>query len=202
VADWLTARRLGRVVLAGHSSGTQVAAEAAVGHPDVAGVVLASPTVDPVARGAVRLLARWRLDGRREPPGLTESHRPEWKRAGMRRRLHTFRAHLDHAMEEPVSGLTVPLLVIRGRDDRISTPQWGGRLVELAPAGEYVEVAGAHTFPWRDPRRGRSRCAGSRPGCPWRADGGLDRARLAAARLAGADPGCGAHQRRLDGDRS
>src|SRR3954454_16963938 len=56
VADWLTARRLGRLVLAGHSSGTQVAAEAAVGHPDVTGVVLASPTVDPVARDVVRLL--------------------------------------------------------------------------------------------------------------------------------------------------
>jgi pimeloyl-ACP methyl ester carboxylesterase len=152
VADWLTARRLGRVVLAGHSSGTQVAAEAAVGHQDVAGVVLASPTVDPVARGAVRLLVRWRLDGRYEPPGLSESHRPEWKRAGFRRLLHAFRAHLDHVMEEPVSRLTVPLLVIRGRDDRISTSPWARRLTELAPAGEYIEVVGAHTFPWRDPQ--------------------------------------------------
>jgi pimeloyl-ACP methyl ester carboxylesterase len=55
-------------------------------------------------------------------------------------------------MEEPVSRLTVPLLVIRGREDRISTPEWGRRLAELAPVGEYVEVAGAHTFPWREPQ--------------------------------------------------
>jgi pimeloyl-ACP methyl ester carboxylesterase len=50
VADWLTARHLDRVVVAGHSSGTQVAAEAAVGRPEVAGVVLASPMIDPAAR--------------------------------------------------------------------------------------------------------------------------------------------------------
>ncbi|MEV1290064.1 alpha/beta fold hydrolase [Micromonospora sp. NPDC049679] len=151
VADWLTARQLGRVVLAGHSSGTQVAAQAAMGHAHVPGVVLASPTVDPVARGLMRLLVRWRLDGRREPPGLTQSHRPEWKRAGGPRLAHLVRAHLKHVIEEPVARLAVPLLVIRGRDDVISTRRWGRQLAALAPASEYVEVAGAHTFPWRDP---------------------------------------------------
>ncbi|PWU54849.1 alpha/beta hydrolase [Micromonospora sp. S4605] len=152
VGEWLTARRLGPVVLAGHSSGTQVAAQAAVGRPDVHGVVLASPTVDPAARSPLRLFVRWRLDGRREPPGLTESHRPEWKRAGLGRMLHLARAHLDHPIEEPVARLEVPLLVIRGRDDVIGTSRWGRRLAALPPAGEYVEVAGAHTFPWRDPK--------------------------------------------------
>lgn len=152
VADWLTARRLGGVVLAGHSSGTQVAAQAAVGHGDVLGVVLASPTLDPVARGPMRLLVRWRVDGRREPPGLSQSHRPEWKRAGFRRLAHLVRAHLHHVIEDPVARLAVPLLVIRGDVDVISTAPWGRRLAALLPAGEYVEVRGAHTFPWRDPR--------------------------------------------------
>ncbi|WP_158554117.1 alpha/beta fold hydrolase [Micromonospora deserti] len=151
VAHWLAARRLGPVVLAGHSSGTQVAADAALRRDDVAGVVLASPTVDPVARGPVRLLVRWRLDGRREPPGLTETHRPEWRRAGIRRMLHLVRVHLDHAIETPIAKLPTPLLVIRGRADRISTPRWGRRLAALAHGGEYTEVPGAHTFPWRDP---------------------------------------------------
>jgi pimeloyl-ACP methyl ester carboxylesterase len=35
VSDRFTARGLGPVLLAGHSIGTQVAAEAAAGHPDV-----------------------------------------------------------------------------------------------------------------------------------------------------------------------
>ena len=53
-------------------------------------------------------------------------------------------------MEEPVSRLRVPLMVIRGRD-RISTPEWGRRLAAQVADGRYVELPGAHTFPWRDP---------------------------------------------------
>ncbi|MFI2433342.1 alpha/beta fold hydrolase [Streptomyces sp. NPDC018693] len=151
VADWLTARHTEPVILVGHSSGTQVAARAALGHPRVAGLVLAGPTVDPVARGPVRLLVRWQLDGRREPPGLSESHRPEWRRAGLRRLLHTAWVHLHDPLEDSVARLRIPLLVIRGRDDRIGTARWGRHLAGLVPDGEYVEVPGAHTFPWLDP---------------------------------------------------
>jgi pimeloyl-ACP methyl ester carboxylesterase len=97
------------------------------------------------------LLVRWRRDGRYEPPGLSESHKPEWKRAGPRRLVHLVRAHLRHPLEDPVSRLTAPLLVLRGRDDRLSTPGWARRLATLVPNGEYVELPGAHTFPWRDP---------------------------------------------------
>ncbi|UGY90301.1 alpha/beta fold hydrolase [Streptomyces gobiensis] len=151
VADWLAAHDLGRVVLAGHSSGTQVAARAALWAPDVAAVVLASPTVDPAARGMARLLIRWRLDGRREPPGLTESHRAEWKRAGVWRLLHTARVHLADALEDSVAQLRVPVLVIRGREDRIGTARWARELAGLVPEGQLAEVPGAHTFPWLDP---------------------------------------------------
>jgi pimeloyl-ACP methyl ester carboxylesterase len=151
VADWLTARDAGPVILAGHSSGTQVAAEAAAGRPGVAGLVLASPTVDPVARKVVRLLVRWRLDGRYEPPGLTASHKPEWKRAGARRLVHTVRVHLDHELEDSLRRVTVPLLILRGADDRLSTPGWARRLTAIVADGRYVELPGAHTFPWLDP---------------------------------------------------
>ncbi|WP_197973796.1 alpha/beta fold hydrolase [Streptomyces gossypiisoli] len=152
VADWLSARELGPVVLVGHSSGTQVAARAALWHRDVVAVVLASPTVDPVARGWVRLLIRWRLDSRREPGGLSESHRPEWRRAGLRRLLHTAHVHLKDALEDAVAQLDVPLLVIRGRDDRIGTARWAHHLSQLVPDGACIEVPGAHTFPWLDPQ--------------------------------------------------
>src|SRR5213080_4953566 len=50
VAEWLDAADLGPVVLAGHSSGTQVAARAALrAGPRVVALVLASPTVAPIA---------------------------------------------------------------------------------------------------------------------------------------------------------
>lgn len=151
-ADWIRARGMDRVVLAGHSSGTQVAARAAVGHPAVAGLVLASPTVDPRHRGLLRLLVRWRLDSRREPPGLGSSHLPEWRRAGVRRLLHLVRVHIDDAIEEPLSRLEVPVLVIRGEEDRIGSRAWAQHLAGLGAGGVYTEVHGAHTFPWLDPQ--------------------------------------------------
>jgi pimeloyl-ACP methyl ester carboxylesterase len=151
VADWLSARGLGPVVLIGHSSGTQIAARAALWAPGVAAVVLASPTVDPMARGLARLLIRWQLNGRREPPGLTESHLPEWKRAGFRRLLHTARVHLNDTLEDSVGRLDVPVLVIRGEEDRIGTARWARQLAALVPDGQCVQVPGAHTFPWLDP---------------------------------------------------
>ncbi|TWF81998.1 alpha-beta hydrolase superfamily lysophospholipase [Pseudonocardia hierapolitana] len=152
VVEWLDAAQLGPVVLAGHSSGTQVAARAAVqAGSRVAAVVLASPTVAPIARPLPRMLLRWRLDGRHEPPGLTESHLPEWRRAGVRGLLHLVRVHLRDRIEESVPALTVPVLVLRGADDRLSTREWARGLAAAAPSGRYQEVPGAHTFLWADP---------------------------------------------------
>ena len=152
VDDWLTARGLRRVILVGHSSGTQIAARAAAGSSRVAALVLASPTVDPAARGWARLILRWRLNSHREPPGLGAAHRPEWRRAGPRRLLHAVRVHLADSLDASIGQLRLPLLVIRGRNDLISTAPWARRLSESAGEdGTYVEVDGAHTFPWLDP---------------------------------------------------
>jgi pimeloyl-ACP methyl ester carboxylesterase len=152
VAYWLDAVLPGPVVLAGHSSGTQVAARAALRRPQsVAGLVLASPTIDPVARSWTRLFVRWRLDGRHEPPGLSRSHRKEWKRAGVRRLLHTVRIHLADHLEDAVGAIELPLLVLRGREDRLSTRDWARQLAESSPAGRLVDMPGAHTFPWAEP---------------------------------------------------
>jgi pimeloyl-ACP methyl ester carboxylesterase len=153
VVEWLDAAEFGPVVLAGHSSGTQVAARAAVraGPRRVVAVVLASPTVAPIARPLPRMLVRWRLDGQHEPPGLTGSHLHEWRRAGVRGLLHLVRVHLRDRIEESVPELAVPLLVLRGVDDRLSTAEWARGLAAAAPAGRYVEVPGAHTFLWADP---------------------------------------------------
>jgi pimeloyl-ACP methyl ester carboxylesterase len=61
------------------------------------------------------------------------------------------RVHRRHRIEEPLARLRVPLLVIRGRDDALSGAAWARRLTTLVTDGRYVEVPGAHTFPWRDP---------------------------------------------------
>jgi pimeloyl-ACP methyl ester carboxylesterase len=152
VVAWLEASGLDRVVLMGHSSGTQVAARAAARRPPaVRALVLASPTIDPRYRSWVRLFVAWRLDGRREPPGLSESHRPEWKRAGLRRLVHVVRIHLADRLEDVVPRLRVPVLVLHGDQDGVCTEDWARSLAERAAEGRFTSMPGAHTFPWADP---------------------------------------------------
>jgi pimeloyl-ACP methyl ester carboxylesterase len=152
VAAWLDAAGLGQIVLAGHSSGTQVAAQAATLRPGtVAALVLASPTIDPKARSWIRLLAYWQLDGRYPTPGLTASHKPEWRRAGGRRLINAVQAHLHDHLEDTVPRLSMPVLVLRGRDDQLLSPQWARHLASLAPHGRLEILPGPHTFPWVTP---------------------------------------------------
>ncbi len=152
VAHWLDAANLPPVVLIGHSSGTQVAARAAMLRPDrVAALVLASPTIDPAYRSWPRVLLHWRLDSRFPMPGLEENHRPEWKRAGLRRIARLISAHLRDRIEETLPRITCPALVIRGEQDRMLTRRWAVDLAERAPDGTLAEVPGPHTFLWRDP---------------------------------------------------
>jgi pimeloyl-ACP methyl ester carboxylesterase len=113
--------------------------------------VLASPTAAPIARPLPRLLLRWQLDGRHEPPGLTGSHLREWRRAGVRGLLHLVRLHLWDRIEETVPALRAPVLVLRGAQDRLTSTEWARGLAESANRGRYREVPGAHTFLWEDP---------------------------------------------------
>jgi pimeloyl-ACP methyl ester carboxylesterase len=152
VTEWLTSSGLPPVVMAGHSSGTQVAARVAAAVPDrVVATVLASPTVDPKARSVPKVLYHWRRDAAYPMPGLSESHRPEWRRAGFGQLVHLLRAHLRDRLEDTVPGIRGPLLVLRGEQDRLSTPGWVRHLADLAEDGRVVTVPGPHTFLWCDP---------------------------------------------------
>ncbi|MGJ5748960.1 hypothetical protein [Streptomyces puniciscabiei] len=116
-----------------------------MGAPNVVAPALASPTVDPVARTLPRLLLRRRLDSRREPSGLSESHRPEWKRAGLRRMVHTARVHVADDLEEAVARLRMPLLV-NPRPGRPDQHPRVGPVARHPGAGQHVSpgTGGAH----------------------------------------------------------
>jgi pimeloyl-ACP methyl ester carboxylesterase len=152
VVHWLRETGAPRLVVVGHSSGTQVAAWTGVLAPDaVAAVGLASPTIDPHVRSLPRLLYHWRLDARSPSPGLEESHKPEWKRAGPRGVAHLVRVHLRDALEEQVAALPTPYVALRAEGDRLSTDRWMDDLAALSDSGEWVRVPGAHAFVWQHP---------------------------------------------------
>jgi pimeloyl-ACP methyl ester carboxylesterase len=152
VVHWLEQAGLGRPVVVGHSSGTQVAAWTGVLCPEgIRAVGLASPTIDPSVRSLPKVLFHWRLDARTPSPGLEESHAPEWKRAGPRGVAHLLRVHLRDRLEEQAARLTMPVLALRGGDDRLCTNAWVASLAAAAHLGEWVTMPGAHAFVWLYP---------------------------------------------------
>ena len=152
VVQWLDAGGLRKVVLVGHSSGTQVAARVAAGRPrDVGALVLASPTMDPRFRSVRRIMLAWRRNHALEPPSLDAQHTSERQRAGLRRVRHALSAHLADALEDVVPQVQVPVLVLRGDQDRLCTQAWARELAALAPDGRFCAVPGAHSFVWTTP---------------------------------------------------
>ena len=152
VVQWLAGGGPGDVVLVGHSSGTQVAAHVAARRmPRVRALVLASPTMDPRFRSTRRMLLAWRRNHPFEPPSLDVEHTPERQRAGLRRVRQALRVHLADRLEDVVPRIAVPVLVLRGTDDRICTEAWARDLAGLAPDGRFRPVPGAHSFVWTSP---------------------------------------------------
>jgi pimeloyl-ACP methyl ester carboxylesterase len=146
--QWMRLRELSRVVLIGHSCGTQVAAHVAAMAPElVERLMLGSPTVDPRYRSWPKAVRRWMRDGRLEPKSLTRTQRPEWRRAGPLRLLHLAKSMLADDLEETLGRVSCPVTVIRAQHDPICTPEWARQL-----AGDHVEVPGlAHAFPYAAP---------------------------------------------------
>ncbi|GAA3440508.1 alpha/beta fold hydrolase [Kutzneria kofuensis] len=134
------------VVLVGHSSGTQVAA-AVAREMKVRRLVLGSPTVDPAYRTVPRVMARWMIDGTREPASLGRQEFPEWGKAGLRRIWVLLRSMLRCPLEEMLDGVRCPVVVVRGERDPICTPGWVAGL-----GGEVITLPGMpHAFPYMDP---------------------------------------------------
>lgn len=140
---------VGAAVLVGHSASGHIVVEAALRSPErVTGLVLIGPTTDPRADGWRRLVARWLRTAVWERPGqvpqlVRDYHRTGF--AGMARALDAVRRHrIDHALAQ----VRCPVLVVRGRHDRIAPADWTDALAAAAPRGRAVTLgAGAHMVP-------------------------------------------------------
>ncbi len=152
VSAWLRSTVDGPVLLTGHSYGALLAARLAAEHSDlVSALVLASPTVDPAYRSLPRLLVRWLIDSRREPRALRRFQRPEQQRAGMRRMLSMVWSSLADDPQRWLEKTGIPVTVIRGCRDALSTREWCESLAHR-PAGQCRTVPGVpHAFPFDHP---------------------------------------------------
>jgi pimeloyl-ACP methyl ester carboxylesterase len=125
-----------RTVLVGHSASCQVVARAAALAPDrVSALVLVGPTTDPAAATWPRLVERWLRTAARETPRQVPFLARTYTRTGlgwMRRAMEAAR-HED--VRADLRAVRCPVLVVRGRYDRICPEDWARELVSIAPAG-------------------------------------------------------------------
>ncbi|MEV5440048.1 alpha/beta fold hydrolase [Streptomyces sp. NPDC052682] len=152
VARWLAAVPGKPVVLAGHSTGAQVALHAAVRVPErVRALVLLAPTFPPRLRRMRPLLAAFARTAVRESPGVVPAVLPSYLRAGPRRLLTCVRSAQADAPEEVVAAVGCPVTVAFGAGDALCPADWADDLAGRAGAGHAVRVPGAHAFPYPQP---------------------------------------------------
>ncbi|WP_210649559.1 alpha/beta fold hydrolase [Nocardioides sp. SYSU D00065] len=150
LGERLTADLPAGVVLVGHSASCQVVARAAALAPDrVAALVLVGPTTDPRADTWPRLAARWLRTAAWERPAQVPFLVRSYTRAGPVWMART----MDRARREDVRGdlraVRCPVLVVRGRHDRICPEDWTRALASLGPAGSRAVTLrrGGHMVP-------------------------------------------------------
>ena len=131
-------------VLAGHSSGCQVAAHAArVAGLSVVGVVLLGPTTDPRARGWGALARRWLRTAGHEDPRQVPSLVRQYRRTGLRSMARAMQAARRDDVRVPLHEQPAPVLVVRGPGDRICPADWAASLGTRST----TLPAGAHMVP-------------------------------------------------------
>lgn len=143
----------GRPVLVANSFGCQVSVEVAARDPQLArALVLVGPTMDRRARTVPRQVVRWLANAPREPFSLGLILLLDYLQCGLRRPWRTFVAALADPVEDKVSDVTVPTLVIRGSNDPIASRRWVEELAAGLPDGQVHEVPGAaHTLNYSTP---------------------------------------------------
>jgi pimeloyl-ACP methyl ester carboxylesterase len=147
LAAWIEAAGIGHPALVGNSFGCQVIVELAARHPDrVACAVLQGPTMDAAARSLPSQTWRWLRDTVQERPDPRARLR-DYRDAGLRRVLATYRLALRDRVEDKLPGVVAPTLVVRGPDDPIVSQAWAETVADLLPAGQLVVTdSGAHTL--------------------------------------------------------
>jgi pimeloyl-ACP methyl ester carboxylesterase len=144
---------VGTAVLMGHSASCQIVAAAAARSPErVAGLVLVGPTTDPRASGWPTLAARWLRTAAHERPGQVPQLVHDYTRTGLGGMLRGMDAARHDRIDHALAAVRCPVLVVRGRRDRIAPQDWTEVLAATAPTGRAQTLAaGGHMVPITHP---------------------------------------------------
>jgi pimeloyl-ACP methyl ester carboxylesterase len=137
-------------VLLGHSASCQVVVRAAALAPDrVAALVLVGPTTDPRACSWPGLVQRWLRTAVWERPGQVPVLARAYTRTGLLWMGRAMEAARRDDVRDGLAAVRCPVLVVRGRHDRICPKDWAEELAALSPAASRAVTLdrGAHMVP-------------------------------------------------------
>jgi 2-hydroxy-6-oxonona-2,4-dienedioate hydrolase len=152
VVETTAAAGFERFALLGNSFGAQIAAEAALRHPErVERLVLMSP-IDGRISSLWRHLERWLRCAPDEHPSILPVMARDLLNIGPRRAAALIGVMLGESIENGARDIAAPTLVVRGGRDHVAPQAWVERLAALLPDGR-LEVLPryAHLPHWSGP---------------------------------------------------
>ena len=155
LAAWLHTMKLPSATFLGNSMGCQIIVNLALRYPEcIERAILVSPTMDPKARTIHQEAGRLLLDTPCEPLHFLPVLLREYMLAGIPRTIRTLRYAFEDHMEEHLSHVHVPTLVVRGSRDPIVPQEWAEKVNHLLPNSQLVVVQGAgHAVNFNSPDR-------------------------------------------------
>ncbi|BAL91757.1 putative alpha/beta hydrolase fold protein [Actinoplanes missouriensis 431] len=158
---WLDTLGLGPVCLAGHSFGAEVVARLAADRPAlVAGLVLAGPTADPVARSRSGLIRRFLVDMLVEAPAQAPMIARDALQAGLWRVLATVDHSVRNRIEDDLARLPVRPLILGGELDPIAPLRWRASVTSATGGVAITIPRAAHNVMTTSGRRSADAIAG------------------------------------------
>lgn len=144
IAGALASRGIDSYILVGHSMGVQFAIEAALHRPESARqLVLMGPVVDSRHKNVMQQSIALTLDGiLRESPSSNWIVMGDYFRCGPRWYVTELPVMMKYPTLDRLSGIDVPVLVLRGSRDNVAGPDWSLRLSRAVAQGRLVEIPG------------------------------------------------------------
>lgn len=143
VAQFIRDESTRRVVLVGHSMGTQIVAEVAAKHPELVEVlVLIAPTVNRNERTALKQSLRMIQDLFGEGPKVIFTGLWAYAQTSPVWFINKLRFMLNHRLENLCPHIPAPTLVLRGETDRVCPRDWVSEIAAAFPDGTMAEIPG------------------------------------------------------------
>lgn len=143
LANVLTGLDVSNTILLGHSMGAQCVVELAIERPELAShLILIGPAVDTGRRSVSQQALALFSNAWMESPSLTGLQLLDLIRCGPRWFQRELPVVMSYPLEERLSGVDQPVLVVRGEYDPVALPLWSQRLADGAKNGQWLEIPG------------------------------------------------------------